>query len=89
MESNRKRITKTLFTYSVLTTFFLMALLIRCRAVKTAYKSAEAVVGDLIIDTSIQRPMMEAAMVTGSTLQKELPIHYMRKLPIGLRKKQE
>jgi uncharacterized protein YbaP (TraB family) len=41
--------------------------------VMTAYKSAEAVVGELIIDSTIQAPMMEAQMLKGTTLQKVLP----------------
>ena len=43
------------------------------KAVKNAYKATDAVIGELIIDSSIQRPMMEAAMLKGTTLQKELP----------------
>ena len=43
------------------------------QAVKKAYAASDAVVGELIIDTSIQRPMMEAAMLKGTTLHNELP----------------
>lgn len=42
-------------------------------AVKNAYTSVEAVAGELIIDSSIQAPMMEAALLKGITLQKVLP----------------
>ncbi|CAN5410475.1 TraB/GumN family protein [soil metagenome] len=42
-------------------------------AVKNAYKSVETVAGELIIDSSIQAPMMEAALLKGVTLQKVLP----------------
>lgn len=42
-------------------------------AVIQAYKSAEAVVGELVIDSSIQAPMMEASVLKGTTLQKVLP----------------
>lgn len=38
-----------------------------------AYKLSDAVVGELIIDSSIQAPMMEAQMLKGTTLQKVLP----------------
>jgi uncharacterized protein YbaP (TraB family) len=39
----------------------------------TAYKSSDAVVGELIIDSTIQAPMMEAQMLQGTTLQEVLP----------------
>ena len=42
-------------------------------AVEAAYKLTEAVVGELVIDTSIQRPMMEASVLKGTTLHKLLP----------------
>ncbi len=42
-------------------------------AVKNAYKSVEAVAGELIIDSSLQAPMMEASVLKGTTLQKVLP----------------
>ncbi|MGZ5220686.1 MAG: TraB/GumN family protein, partial [Chitinophagaceae bacterium] len=42
-------------------------------AVKKAYAESEAVVGELVIDSSIQRPMMEASVLKGTTLQKLLP----------------
>jgi uncharacterized protein YbaP (TraB family) len=38
-----------------------------------AYKSSDAVVGELIIDSTIQAPMMEAQMLQGTTLQEVLP----------------
>lgn len=41
--------------------------------VMQAYKSSEAVVGELVIDSSIQAPMMEASLLKGTTLQKVLP----------------
>ncbi|MEJ7768998.1 MAG: TraB/GumN family protein [Chitinophagaceae bacterium] len=43
------------------------------QAVKKAYASSKAVVGELVIDSTIQRPMMEAAVLKGTTLQKLLP----------------
>lgn len=43
------------------------------QAVKNAYAASDAVVGELNIDSSIQAPMMEASMLKGTTLQKELP----------------
>jgi uncharacterized protein YbaP (TraB family) len=42
-------------------------------AVKNAYKSIEAVAGELIIDSSLQAPMMEASVLKGTTLKKVLP----------------
>lgn len=42
-------------------------------AVKLAYKSSEAVVGELLIDSTLQGPMMEAAVLKGTTLKKVLP----------------
>jgi uncharacterized protein YbaP (TraB family) len=42
-------------------------------AVKNAYTASDAVVGELVIDSTIQRPMMEAAVLHGTTLQKLLP----------------
>jgi uncharacterized protein YbaP (TraB family) len=42
-------------------------------AIKKAYIVSDAVVGELVIDTSIQRPMMEASVLRGTTLQKLLP----------------
>lgn len=41
--------------------------------VKKAYTESEAVVGELVIDSSIQAPMMEASLLRGTTLQQELP----------------
>ncbi|MEO6670223.1 MAG: TraB/GumN family protein [Ferruginibacter sp.] len=38
-----------------------------------AYRSSDVVVGELIIDSSIQAPMIEAQMLKGTTLQKILP----------------
>ena len=43
------------------------------QAVKKAYASSDAVVGELVIDSTIQRPMMEASVLQGTTLQKLLP----------------
>ena len=34
-------------------------------AIKKAYAASDAVVGELIIDASIQRPMMEASVLQG------------------------
>ncbi len=42
-------------------------------AVKNAYRSVEAVAGELFIDSSLQAPMMEASVLKGTTLQKVLP----------------
>jgi uncharacterized protein YbaP (TraB family) len=42
-------------------------------AIKKAYAASDAVVGELVIDSSIQRPMMEASVLQGTTLQKLLP----------------
>ena len=42
-------------------------------AIKKAYTASGAVVGELVIDSSIQRPMMEAFVLQGTTLQKLLP----------------
>lgn len=42
-------------------------------AVKEAYKAAEVVVGELVMDSSLQAPMMEAALLKGTTLKKVLP----------------
>ena len=42
-------------------------------AVKLAYKTSEAVVGELLIDSTLQGPMMEAAVLKGTTLKKVLP----------------
>jgi uncharacterized protein YbaP (TraB family) len=41
-------------------------------AVKQAYKASSAVVGEVVIDNSMQAPMMEASMLKGTTLKKEL-----------------
>ncbi len=43
------------------------------QAVKKAYSASDAVVGELVIDSTIQRPMMEASVLQGTTLQKLLP----------------
>ena len=56
-------------TYHFLTNAFVDTL----PAVKLAYQSSGAVVGELIIDSSLQQPMMEAAMLKGTTLKKVLP----------------
>jgi uncharacterized protein len=42
-------------------------------AVKNAYAASDAVVGELVVDSSIQAPMMEASLLKGTTLQQELP----------------
>lgn len=42
-------------------------------AVKNAYAASEAVVGELLMDSSIQAPMMEASLLKGTTLKQELP----------------
>ncbi len=39
----------------------------------SAYKTSDAVVGELIIDSTIMAPMMEAQVLKGTTLQKVLP----------------
>ena len=44
-----------------------------------AYQSSDVVVGELIIDSTIQAPMMEAQMLKGTTLQKVLPDTLYRK----------
>lgn len=56
-------------TYHFLTNAFVDSL----SGVKAAYNSCTAVAGELVIDTSIQRPMMEAAILKGTTLKKLLP----------------
>lgn len=56
-------------TYHFLTSGFIDTM----QAVKNAYAASEAVVGELIMDSTIQGPMMEASILKGSTLQKELP----------------
>lgn len=43
------------------------------QAVKKAYAASDAIVGELIIDSTIQRPMMEASLLQGTTLKKLLP----------------
>jgi uncharacterized protein len=43
------------------------------QSVKNAYAASEMVVGELHIDSNIQAPMMEASMLNGTNLQKELP----------------
>jgi uncharacterized protein YbaP (TraB family) len=42
-------------------------------ALKMAYAVSDAVVGELVIDSSIQGPMMEASVLQGTTLQNLLP----------------
>jgi len=56
-------------TYHFLTNGFVDTL----QTVKNAYAASDAVVGELNIDSSIQAPMMEASILKGTTLQKELP----------------
>lgn len=43
------------------------------KAVNEAYRASDIVVGELIMDSSLQAPMMEASMLKGTTLKKELP----------------
>lgn len=43
------------------------------QTVKNAYAESDAIVGELNIDSSVQASMMEASMLKGTTLQKELP----------------
>ncbi len=56
-------------TYHFLTNGFIDTL----PSVKNAYAASDMVVGELHIDSNIQAPMMEASMLKGTTLQKELP----------------
>lgn len=56
-------------TYHFLTNAFIDTI----PAVKNAYKSVQAVAGELIIDSSLQAPIMEASVLKGTTLQKILP----------------
>lgn len=49
------------------------------QAVKTAYAVSDAVVGELVIDSTIQGPMTEASVLHGTTLQKLLPDTVYRK----------
>ena len=42
-------------------------------AVMKAFQEAEAVVGELVIDSNIQAPMMAASMLQGTTLKELLP----------------
>ncbi len=42
------------------------------QAVKNAYAASDAVVGELVIDSTIQGPIMEASVLKGTTLQKLL-----------------
>ena len=55
-------------TYHFLTNGFVDTL----KAVKNAYRSSDAVVGELVIDSTLQKPMMEAAILKGTTLRKVL-----------------
>jgi len=56
-------------TYHFLTNSFVDTL----PQVMDAYKSSVAVVGELVIDSTIQGPMMEASVLKGTTLQEILP----------------
>ncbi len=56
-------------TYHFLTNAFIDTL----PAVKQAYQQTDMVVGELIIDSSLQKPMMEAAVLKGTTLKEVLP----------------
>ncbi len=42
-------------------------------AIKSAYQNTNAVIGEVIIDPSLQAPMLEASLLKGTTLQKVLP----------------
>ncbi len=42
-------------------------------AVLQAYRNTEAVVGELVMDSSLRSPMMQASVLKGTTLQKVLP----------------
>jgi len=41
--------------------------------IRKANQSADAIVGELIIDSSIQAPMMDASVLKGTTLKEILP----------------
>ena len=56
-------------TYHFLTNAFVDTL----PGVLNAYKSSKVVVGELIIDSTIQGPMMAASVLNGTTLKKVLP----------------
>lgn len=56
-------------TYHFLSNAFVDTL----KAVKEAYAASDAVVGELIMDSSLQAPMREAALLKGTTLKQELP----------------
>lgn len=43
------------------------------QAVGAAYQATEAVVGELIIDSTLMRPLLEASLLKGTTLKKVLP----------------
>ncbi len=53
--------------------FFSSGFVDTMQAVTKAYAASDAVVGELVIDSNIQTSMMEASMLKGTTLQKELP----------------
>lgn len=42
-------------------------------AVQNAYKNATAIVGELVIDSTLQKPMLEASTLHGTTLQQLIP----------------
>lgn len=56
-------------TYHFLTSGFIDTL----PAIINAYKNADAVVGELVIDTNLVQPMMEASLLKETTLQQLLP----------------
>lgn len=56
-------------SYHLLTNSFVDTL----PAVIAAYKAAQVVVGELVMDSSLQAPMMEAALLKGTTLKAVLP----------------
>ena len=56
------------------------------QAVKNAYAASDAIVGELVIDSTIQAPMIAASMLQGTTLQKLLPDTVYTKTSIWFKK---
>src|SRR6476646_2813240 len=56
-------------TYHFLTNAFIDTM----PAVKAAYASSKAVAGELVIDSSLQPAVMQAAILNGTTLKQLLP----------------
>src|SRR3954471_1146657 len=56
-------------TYHFLTNAFIDTM----PAVKAAYASSKAVVGELVIDSALQPSVMQAALLNGTTLKQLLP----------------